>query len=341
MASLPTPAQARERAAQLSPYLSARLGRSVTVTSVSLASDGMSALTMILGLSGDEEIVIRMRAGLAPPTDAGSIEEHQFEVLAAARAVGVEAPEPLLYELDPSILGGPFLVTRRLPGSPVTPWARAGRDRLLEMGRGQAGTQLLQILADIHKAPIPPHMRKAAADPKAATLAGLRELRALVDTFAAGPEPILIDALGFLANAMPEVEEAVLVHGDYRAGNFLFEGDRISGVLDWELSHVGDPAEDLAWLMGKANRASRDLACDMVPLDAVIGAYEEASGRTIAAASVAYWDVFLLARTTSYWLLTSDSWRRGDLEDVRTARWTYNLPKLRSMILDSLERADP
>ena len=296
---------------------------------------------MILRLEDDEELVIRMRAGLAPPTDAGSIEEHQFEVLAAARAAGVEAPEPLLYELDPAVLGGPFLVTRRLAGSPVTPWARAGRDRLLEMGRGQAGRQLLEILAAIHRSQIPDHMKKAAADPRAATLAALVELRALVDKFASGPEPILIDALGFLASAIPEIDEAVLVHGDYRAGNLLFDGDRISGVLDWELSHVGDPAEDLAWLMGKANRASRDLACDMVPLDGVIGAYEQASGRTIAPSSVAYWDVFLLARTTSYWLLTSDSWRRGELEDVRTARWTYNLPKLRSMILDSLERADP
>ena len=40
----------------------------------------------------------------------------------------------------------------------------------------------------------------------------------------------------------------VLVHGDFKPGNALLSGDRISAVLDWETAHLGDPMEDLGWI---------------------------------------------------------------------------------------------
>ena len=46
----------------------------------------------------------------------------------------------------------------------------------------------------------------------------------------------------------------VTVHGDYRMGNFLVGPDGLRGVLDWELAHTGDPAEDIGWLCAPAWR---------------------------------------------------------------------------------------
>ncbi len=47
------------------------------------------------------------------------------------------------------------------------------------------------------------------------------------------------------ARARPS-RRTVLVHADYKPGNILLEGDRVTALLDWELAHLGDPLEDLA-----------------------------------------------------------------------------------------------
>ena len=52
----------------------------------------------------------------------------------------------------------------------------------------------------------------------------------------------------------------VLVHGDYRMGNVLFDEGGMRAVLDWELAHVGDPAEDLAWMCVRSWRFGGDAA---------------------------------------------------------------------------------
>jgi aminoglycoside phosphotransferase (APT) family kinase protein len=39
-----------------------------------------------------------------------------------------------------------------------------------------------------------------------------------------------------------------VVHGDVGAGNFMVDNGKVSAMLDWELAHVGDAHEDLAWL---------------------------------------------------------------------------------------------
>ena len=46
----------------------------------------------------------------------------------------------------------------------------------------------------------------------------------------------------------------VTVHGDFRLGNLLVGPDGLRGVLDWELAHAGDPAEDIGWLCAPAWR---------------------------------------------------------------------------------------
>ena len=38
-----------------------------------------------------------------------------------------------------------------------------------------------------------------------------------------------------------------MVHGDFRFGNVLYDDTRVTAMLDWEMVHLGDPLEDLAW----------------------------------------------------------------------------------------------
>lgn len=62
-------------------------------------------------------------------------------------------------------------------------------------------------------------------------------------------EPVVRLGARILRTTLPDVDEPpVLVHGDVGPGNFMVEDGRVTAMLDWELAHVGDRHEDVAWL---------------------------------------------------------------------------------------------
>lgn len=71
----------------------------------------------------------------------------------------------------------------------------------------------------------------------------------VIEADALHPQPIAEAARRWLERHLPPPgPRLALVHGDYRTGNLLYDGEgRIRGVLDWEMAHLGDPLEDLAW----------------------------------------------------------------------------------------------
>ena len=61
-------------------------------------------------------------------------------------------------------------------------------------------------------------------------------------------------AFAWLKPRIPSAPATCLVHGDFRAGNFLVDENGLAAVLDWELTHISVPAEDLGWLCVQAWR---------------------------------------------------------------------------------------
>lgn len=99
----------------------------------------------------------------------------------------------------------------------------------------------------------------------------------------ARPEPIFQLALDWLLANIPEdVGGSVVVHGDAGPGNFLFDGDRVVALVDWELVHLGDPVEDLAQI------AVRSLIQPFVPMADVIAGYERVSGHAVDRARIKF-----------------------------------------------------
>src|SRR5262249_440580 len=64
--------------------------------------------------------------------------------------------------------------------------------------------------------------------------------------------------LRWLREHAPGDTDLVLVHGDFRVGNLMVGPGGLVGVFDWEFSHVGDPAEDLAWPCVRSWRFGQD-----------------------------------------------------------------------------------
>ena len=82
----------------------------------------------------------------------------------------------------------------------------------------------------------------------------------------------------------------MVVHGDLRLGNVIVDEHGLAAVIDWELVHLGDPLEDLAWACVKAWRFGAPLEVGgLGTIDELVGAYESAGGRRVDRQALHWW----------------------------------------------------
>jgi len=120
------------------------------------------------------------------------------------------------------------------------------------------------------------------------------QYRATLETLGE-PHPAFDLGLRWLAdNAPSEPPSPVLVHGDFRNGNFIVGPDGIRAVLDWELAHVGHPVEDLGWLCVKSWRFGvvDNIVGGFGGVAELLEAYEAESGLRVGEDLLRYWIVF-------------------------------------------------
>lgn len=228
-----------------------------------------------------------------------------------AHAGGVPAPE-VVAELVPDDGLGIGFVMRCLPGSAEPEAALSSAPSLVADFAG--------AMARIH-----------ALDPAAVAFLPVLDPADGVEKLAAqfleagGDRPIIALGLAWLRANLPAVAESVVVHGDFRIGNLMVDGGRLSGVLDWELAHLGDGHEDLAygcmtvWRFGRLDRQGFGLS-DVATL---ARAYEASGGEAFDPARFRFWLVY----RTVWWALgcleMGKAWRSGtdrSLERVVVAR---------------------
>lgn len=219
---------------------------------------------------------------------------QEFAVLQAAFEAGVRVARPLWLCRDLEVIGKEFYLMERAPG------IAAGHRVVRELaGRGEAlAAQLGENLARIHRIR-PPHPALAFLPlprPRPSRYA-IERLRAWLDALDY-PHPVLEWGLTWCADNPREREEVVLVHRDFRTGNYLVEGGRLTALLDWEFAGWGDPHEDLGWFCARCWRFGRDdlPAGGIAPRQALYSSYERASGRRIDPEAVHYWEVMAHVR---------------------------------------------
>jgi aminoglycoside phosphotransferase (APT) family kinase protein len=84
-----------------------------------------------------------------------------------------------------------------------------------------------------------------------------------------------------------------VLHGDFRIGNLLVTPEGLSGVLDWEFAHVGDPLDDLAWPLVRDWRFENDalVVGGVGNLDDYLAAYQRAGGRSVDRDALGWWEI--------------------------------------------------
>jgi aminoglycoside phosphotransferase (APT) family kinase protein len=249
-----------------------------------LAGDELAGDELAGGLAGDGDterrlILLRDASGRdRTPQRNGAVEAA---AMIAARAAGVPVAE--LFDHGEGALGRAYLLMERLDGETIP--RRLLRDDAYAAARPGLARRLGEVLARIHR--IDPDQI-----PGLPHIDAFGQLTQLYDGFAE-PRPALEIGLRWLREHQPAPVADTLVHGDFRTGNLMVSRDGLAGVLDWELTHRGDPRQDLGWLCTKAWRfGSPHPAGGFGSRDELMAGYAEGGGTPPDEQTQRWWELY-------------------------------------------------
>ena len=250
-----------------------------------------------------ERLVLR----LDPPE--GIVETCRFREDEVFRALAGAVPTPTTRFLDGAgiHLGQPGIVTSFVDGVTKPPASSGvvsgvGTSFSAEW-RARLVPQFIDTLARVHAADWHaadlPHFGVPDAHPRQSALWQVNWWARVWRDDLIDPYPLVTLAEEWMRARLPETapEDLVLLHGDFRTGNFMFdvETGRFTAVLDWELSHLGDFHEDLGWtcqrLFAGPAEDGATLVGSLLTREELIARYEAATGRTVNPRTLAFYEV--------------------------------------------------
>lgn len=227
-------------------------------------------------------------------------------------------------EHDASVLGMPFYVMERLRG--VVPVQWRGNDPAVfpsDEARRDIGLQFVDIQARIHGV----DWRGAELDlPGAAHDEPGASAHYWIDRWAryyadsALVElPLMRYAIAWLRANAAWSGSLTLCHGDYRIGNFMLRDGVVKGIFDWELAHVSDPVEDIAYSGLPLFRGRNPLLSQLLARDEYFARYEERTGLRVDPGVFHFWTVLGLVKAAASHLRGSRAFEDGRIGDLRLA----------------------
>ena len=291
-------------------------------------------------LAGDQRLVLRTAA---PTGVAASLDRLQeFAVLKAAFAAKVTVPEPLFASDDTAVFGKAFFIMRRVDG--IAAAHRITRDAVLEPVLPVIAERLGRELARIHTIRPPRRdlafLRAYEEGGPAQQIAGFRAYLGDHPT----TRPVLEWGIRWLETHIPQPTKPVLCHHDFRTGNYMLDGAKLTGILDWEFAGWGDLHEDIGWFCCKGWRFARldREAGGIADRVALYHGYESESGRSIDPQRVFFWEVLASVRWAVIALQQSDRYMIGgerNLDLALTGRRATECELEVLMLLDPRARA--
>ncbi|MDO8615664.1 MAG: phosphotransferase family protein [Dehalococcoidia bacterium] len=263
----------------------------------------------------------------------------EFQVMGAVSGEGIPVPRMFWLENDGAWLDRPFFVMERIDGCETSP-TKVLMDPQFFPGRARLAEDFVQILARIHALDWSRAGLATLGVPKDAASCAITQIEAweaVVDRDALEPQPVLRAAFRWLRRHLPrEAQRIVLVHADYRTGNFLCAPDgQIKGILDWELTHLGDPLEDVAWAAIRPWRwLGNELVGGLMERRDYYRRYEAASGLSVDEESVRFWEVLGNVKLAAIFLTGAHSFCDGRTRSPMMAFLSRNNSRLELEIMD-------
>lgn len=218
---------------------------------------------------------------------------QEYGLLRLAGDAGVPVPKPLAFEDAGGRFGSPGILMSFVEGTSVAP--RVLRKPEYERARAALTSQLAEALARIHALGLAHTTERGLlpAPPPDPAIGQLDEWERQLDELGE-PFPAIELGLRWLRANAPGPANPRLVHGDFRLGNFIVDEEGLAAVIDWELAHLGDPAEDIGWLCIRSWRFGNDdrPVAGVGDLDRFLAAYEAAGSEVPDRDRIHYWEAF-------------------------------------------------
>jgi aminoglycoside phosphotransferase (APT) family kinase protein len=321
---------------RLGAYIAGRMSEAtdVEVSGLERISGGASRETYRFRLAwrqAGQEHARQLILRRDPPASLIDTERRvEFAAYRAFHGSAVPVPRMLWLEEADDALDHPFFIAEELTGYQASPQLLfgGGYDAVLP----RVAERKWAILGEIARAdPVALGLEQVMEAP-ALDACWRRELdhwEAIFDSDEAEPQPIARAAIRWLrANPPPPAQKLSVVHGDYRTGNFLYdEQGEIHGVLDWEMAHLGDPLEDLAWGFNPVWQFGRGLAGGLVPRDEAVAIWRRASGLEVDPAALHWWILFNCVKGQGIWVGSARAFIDGGNREpimVYAAWWLLN-----------------
>ena len=231
--------------AKLAAYLAGQLDHVIEPLAIRQFPGGHSNLTYLVVAGATEYVLRRPPLGPVPPKAHDMARE--YHVLSQIGPHFAPAPRVFLLCEDESVLGAPFYLMERRQGVVI----RREVPSEIALCPGYApriSETFIDRLAELHAIDIRRHGLEAIGRPEGFLRRQVRGWSGRWDR--ARTEPLAeMEALSeWLSRRMPASQPATIVHNDYKLDNLMLDAAdpaRVSAVLDWEMTTVGDPLVDL------------------------------------------------------------------------------------------------
>jgi aminoglycoside phosphotransferase (APT) family kinase protein len=241
-----------------------------------------------------------------PPPAAALLQSNravEHALIEAVRAhTGVPVSRSYGYVMDPEVFGEPAMVLGRMHGNPNTsdlfnegPDAHHADDVV---------RHLCEVLVELHQADISrldPHGH--LADPRGVGIDASsweRYMETTLDYYVRSWDDIcydpaqvfLLDLFLTLRREVPRPLHLALVHGDFNPANFLYQEGRVTALFDWENSRIGDPREDLGWMVTMDVLSNTSVMAHPKDEGGFLAYYNKLTGLNITQEEVDYFTMF-------------------------------------------------
>jgi aminoglycoside phosphotransferase (APT) family kinase protein len=318
-------------AAYLAPRLEAR--GPVSISHLLRIPGGASRETWMFKAAWDDgagrqtqEFILRKDP---PASLLNTDREAEYAFYSSFFGSAVPVPRMRWLERDASILGGPFFVMERIKGCETA--QRLVMEPRYQAVAGNIAANMYRLMAEIALFDWrPTDIARVTPIPTVdnAWDMQLSHWERIIDENELSPQPIARAAIRWLrANPPPPAQRVSVVHGDYRIGNVMYtpEGE-IHGVLDWEMAHLGDPLEDLAWSFNESWQWAKDgRAGGIVTPEDAIPIWERHSGLKADPAAVHWWWLFNDVKCQGIWLTGTKSFQEGRTRELILPLISYTL----------------
>jgi aminoglycoside phosphotransferase (APT) family kinase protein len=250
----------------------------------------------------------------------------EYSVLKALSGKNACTPEAIALDLDGLVTQAPAIIMERVEGN-------ANAVAFLNDVSGASirlTKQLAEVTANLHQCDWMETGLRVAVNPG---LAQIEEWEAVFLDNRLEPHPVMRHIFQWLKTNVPKPAKLSLVHGDLRPGNFLYLKDKITALLDWEMAHIGDPAEDIAWIYRELWSPQK-----FVKLEDFVQLYKAKNGLDVGQKNIIFYQIFSEMKFATISLTASASVATAKSANLRHVDRAAKIPQCLALSFALIEK---